>query len=182
VHKQASIYITEIKGQMQRLRNAMPDAAFCTWHAETATILDYIPEIAPLKQRFLDVGRSNDSVVDKVKEVRGILLSVVKRINSPLFGTGMAPVSTLSNTGGIVLNQTLMQTLTQSINVDLNTLLQSVDDVQGVSDEDKKEAKSLVTKIWESIKSGARDSAVFLDLATRLALLGFNVQQILSGL
>ena len=160
----------------------MPDATFCTWHAETLTILEYIPEIAPLKQRFIDVGRSNNSIVDKVKEVRGILLSVVKRINSPLFGTGMVTASPLPNTGGIVFAPTVTQNLTQSINVTLDTLLKRVDETEGVPDDRKEKAKSLVTKIWEWIRSGARDSAVLWDLTTRLAILGFNVQQILNGL
>jgi len=182
VHRQASTYLPEITGQSKRLRSDMPDATFCTWHAETLTILEYIPEIAPLKQRFIDVGRSNNSIVDKVKEVRGILLSVVKRINSPLFGTGMVTASPLPNTGGIVFAPTVMQNLTQSINVTLDTLLKRVDETEGVPDDRKEEAKSLVTKIWEFIRSGARDSAVFWDLTTRLAILGFNVQQILNGL
>ena len=97
VHKQASTYITEIKGQRLRLRNGMPDATFYTWHAETLTILDYVPEIDPLKQRFIDIGRSNDSVADKVQNVRVILTSVVNRINSSLFGTRMVPASPLPN-------------------------------------------------------------------------------------
>lgn len=182
MHKQASAYITEITGQRKRLRSDMPDATFCTWHAETLTILEYIPEIAPLKQRFIDVGRSNNSIVDKIKEVRGILLSVVKRINSPLFGTGMVTASPLPNTGGFVFAPTVMQNLTQSINVTLDTLLKRVDETEGVPDDRKEEAKSLVTQIWEFIKSGARDGAAFWDLTTKLAILGFNVQQILNGL
>ena len=160
----------------------MPDATFCTWHAETLTILEYIPEIAPLKQRFIDVGRGNDSVVDKVKEVRGIVLSVIKRINSPLFGTGMVTASVLPNTGGFVFAPTMTQSLTQSVNVNLDTLLKRVDGTEGVPDDCKEEAKSLVTKIWDSVRSGARDNAVLLDLATRLGILGFNVQQLLNGL
>lgn len=160
----------------------MHDATFCTWHAETLTILEYIPEIEPLKQRFIGVGRSDDSVVDKVQDAREILSSVVKRIQSSLFGTGTVHGSTLPNMGGMVLNQTLMQNLTQPINVNLNTLLQRVDDVQGISNENKDKAKLEVKSIWEHITSGARDSAKFIDFAAKLALLGFKWQEILSGL
>ncbi len=182
VHKQASTYITEIAGQRKRLRNDMSDAVFYTWHAETLTILEYIPEIEPLKQRFIDVGRSNDRVVDKIQDVRVILSSVVKRIHSPLFGTVMVSGSPLPNIGGIVFAPTMMQTLTQSINVNLDTLLQRVDEVQGISDENKEEARSVVRNIWDHITSGARDSVKFLDLTTRLTMLGFKVGEILSGL
>lgn len=182
MHKQANTYIAEIKGQRQRLRNDMSKAVFCTWHAETLTILGYIPEIEPLKQRFIDVGRSNDSVADKVKEVRRIISSVVKRINSPLFGTGIVTTNLLPNTGNIVIAPTMTQNLTQSIDVNLDTLLKRVDETEGVPVDKKEEAKSIVKKIWEFIRSGARDSAVFVDLTTRLAILGFNVQQLLNGL
>ena len=181
VSKQAITLIGEINEQRHRLRNDMSDATFCTWLAETITILEYSPEMVHLKQRLIDVGRSDEEVVDKVKEVRGILSSVVRRINSKLFGTGMVPASSLLNKGDIVVNQTLINTLTQSTTVDLNTLLQRVDDTKGISDENKEEAKPLVTKIWEFIKSGAKDSAVFWDLAARLGALGFNVHQILYG-
>ncbi len=115
MHKQASTYIAEIAEQRKRLRSDMPDATFCTWHAETLTILEYISEIAPLKQRFINVGGSENSVVDKVNEVREILLSVVNRNNSPLFGTGTVPSSSFPNTGGMVFNQTLMQNLSELI-------------------------------------------------------------------
>ena len=164
----------------------MPDATFCTWHAETLTILEYVPEIDHLKQRFIDVGRSNDSVVDKVQNVRGILSSVVKRINSPLFGTGVGTASTLPKTGGAVfaptVTQTNVQTLTQSIGVNLEMLLQRVDEVQGISDENKEEAKSVVRSIWGHIMSGTKDSAKFIDFAVKLAALGYKWQEILSGL
>jgi len=186
VHKQASTYITEIAGQRKRLRSDMPDATFCTWHAKTLVILEYIHEIAPLKQRFVDVGRSDDSVADKVEQVRGILLAVVEIINSPLFGTGMMPASTLPNTGDAVfapnITLTNTQTLTQSIGVNLETLLQRVDEVQGISGENKEAAKSIVRNIWDYITSGAKDSVKFMDFAARLAVLGFKWREILSGL
>lgn len=181
MHKEASKYITEIKGQRQRLRNNMPDATFCTWHAETLTILEYIPEIAPLKQRFIDVERSNDSVADKVEEVRGILSSVVRRISSQLFGTGIVPASPLPNTGGIVFAPTITQNLLKSIDFNLDTLLERVDQTEGVSEDQKTEAAPLVTKLWDFIRTGSRDNAVYWDLGMKLALLGFNVQHLLSG-
>lgn len=163
----------------------MPDEFFCTWLAETLTILEYIPEITPLKQRFIDVGRSHNSIADKVKEVRGILLSVVKRINSPLFGTGMMTASPQPNTSGIVFAPTITQNLTQSIDVTLDTLLKRVNETEGVTDDRKEQAKPLVTKIWEYVRSGAKDSAALIDLATKMAMLstlGFDIQQLLSGL
>ncbi len=182
MHKQAGTYIAEIAGQRKQLRSDMPGGTFCTWHAETLTILEYIPEIAPLKQRFIDVGRSNDSVVDKVKEVRGILLSVGKRINSPLFGTGIVPASPLPNTGGFVFAQAITQTLTQPINVNLDGLLQRVDEVQGISNENKEEARSVVKSVWDHITSGVKDSAKLAEFAAKLATLGFKWQEILNGL
>ncbi len=182
MHKQASTYISEIEGQRKRLRNDMSDATFCTWHAETLTILEYVPEIGHLKQRFIDVGRSTDSVVDKVKEVRGILLSVVKRINSPLFGTGVVTASLLPNAGGFVFAPTMTQNLTQSVNVNLDGLLQRVDEVQGISSENKEEARLVVKSVWDHITSGVKDSAKLAEFAARLATLGFKWQEILNGL
>ncbi|GAG42947.1 unnamed protein product, partial [marine sediment metagenome] len=64
----------------------------------------------------------NESMVDKVSQVRGILSSVAEVINSPLFGTGKEISSPLQQIGGFPFAQYVMQTqnLTQSINVDLD--------------------------------------------------------------
>lgn len=162
----------------------MRETNFCTWHAKTLSVLEYIDEIAPLKQRFVDVGINDDSVEDKVKQVRGILLAVVEIINSPLFGTGKVTTSVLPNIGGVVIapNIAPTQILTQSVNVDLATLLKRVDDVEGVSAENKEKAKPLVKSIWEHVKSGASDNAKLIDLTARLGMLGLNAYMILNGL
>lgn len=184
MHKLAAEYKAEITKQRQRLRNNMSEAMFKTWHAKTSVILEYIPEIVPLKRRFAEIEVSNESTVDKISQARGILSSIVEIINSPLFGTGKEIASPLPQFGGFSFAQHIMQTqdLTQSINVDLDTLLRRVDEHVGLTPEDKEEAKSLVRKIWDNIKGGTKDVAPIFDLMARLATLGVNVQQILSGL
>lgn len=182
MHKLAVIYITEIKKQRQRLRNSMPDQNFETWRAKTLAIIEYIPEIGPLKQRFIDVGGSNDSVDAKVQQARTILTSIIEIIESPLFGTGKSVAIPLAGGSPFVFSPNMIQNLTQSINVDLDTLTKRVDAIPSLSVEKKAEAKSLVGKIWEHIMSGTKDAVPLIDLIARLASLGVDVQQILGGL
>ncbi len=193
VHKDAGKYRSEIKRQRSRLRIDMQETNFCTWYAKTLTILGWIPEITPLQQNFIDVGRSNVSVADKVKQARGILLAVIEIIDCSLFGTATETkiFGTVAETARpvtsfrdivVAQNMTNTQTLTQPINVDLDMLLKRVDDAQGISGENKEEAKSIVKTIWNHITSGTMDSLKWLNFATRLANLGFEWQEILSGL
>ena len=162
----------------------MTEPVFKTWHAKTAVILEYIPEIAPLKKRFAEVEHCNEAMVDKVSQARGVLTSVVEVINGALFGTGKEITSPTSQMAGVSFapNITQTQNLTQSINVDLDILLKRVDEHEGLIPEQKEEAKALVREIWDNIKGGTRDVIKITDLVARLTALGINVQQILSGL
>lgn len=162
----------------------MTESVFKTWHAKTTLILEYIPEIAPLEKRFAEVEHCNEAMVDKVSQVRGILTSIVEVINSALFGTGKEITSPIPQIPGISFapNITQTQNLTQSINVDLDTLLRRVDEHEGLLPEQKEEAKTLVRKIWDNIQGGTRDVIQITDLVARLNALGINVQQILNGL
>lgn len=183
-HKDAGNFKSEIERQRSRLRINMKEANFCTWHAKTLTILGWIPEITPLQQNFIDVGRSNVSVADKVKQARGILIAVIEIVDCSLFGAVTGTTSPVTSFRDIIIDQTMTntQTLTQPINVELGTLLKRVDDAQGISGENKEEAKSIVKTIWEHIKSGTMDSVKWLNFATKLATLGFDWKEILSGL
>ena len=72
MNKMAPTYISELGRQRTRLKADMTEEAFANWHATTLVKLYYIPEIEPLRQRFVEIGRNNESVNDRVRMVRGI--------------------------------------------------------------------------------------------------------------
>jgi hypothetical protein len=164
----------------------MAEDIFKNWQARTRVVLDYIPEIDPIKQRFIEVCNSNESIKDKVEQTRELLVSIEEVINSALFGTGSginpsaAPTPAQSSGMSMIFNQT--QNVAQNIGLDLETLLKRLDEVQNLQPEKKEEAKSLVKNIWDYIKSGSEDDAPLLDLAAKLTALGINVGTLLHGL
>ncbi len=58
----------------------MPDATFCTWYAETLTILEYIPEIAPLKTKVFELGNGRYHNLSDLAQAMGISASYIYRV------------------------------------------------------------------------------------------------------
>lgn len=162
----------------------MSEAAFRTWHALTLVVLECVPGVAHLQQRLSEVRNDNIPPQSKVTEARRILTLAVEFIKSPLFGISKSVLLPSTQAGGIFMQpqMTQIQNVTQSISPDLNMLLKRVDEQADLLPENKEEAKSLVRKMWEQVTSGPKNIAIITDIAARLAALGVNVQQILSGL
>lgn len=175
--------IAEIKKQRQRLRNDMSEAAFKTWHAQTLVVLEWIPGITHLQRRFSEVLSYAALLENKIRDARQILNSVIQCIQSPLFGASNTVPAPLSQPGGFVIvpQMTQVQSVTQSIGLDLEALLNRVDEYPGLSPEDKEEAKSLVRRMCEQLTGRAKDVTIIADIATRLTLLGINIHQLFGA-
>lgn len=181
----APTYIAQINRQRKRLRNNMSEAAFRTWYALTSVVLECVPGVAHLQHRLSEVRNDNIPPSSKVTEARRILTLAVEFIKSPLFGISKSVPIPSTQASGISMQpqMTQIQNVTQSISPDLNTLLKRVDEQADLRPENKEEAKSLVKKMWDQLTTGrAKDIGAVADIVTRLATLGINVQQILSGL
>jgi hypothetical protein len=162
----------------------MSELAFKTWHAQTLSLLQFIPGITPLLNRFSEIPHNIVTLPTKVKEAREVLTSIVQCINSPLFAVSITATHPLSQSHAIYFapQMTQMQSVIQPITPDLNTLLERLDAYTDLSPENKEAAKGLVRQLWQHIIGRAKDAAPIIDIGVRLASLGVNITQILQGL
>ena len=180
----AHIYMDAIKKQRQRLRGNMSQLAFKTWHAQSLSLLQLIPGITPLLNRFAEIPHNIVTLPAKVKEAREVLTSIVQCINSPLFAASITAIHPPSQSHAIYFapQMTQMQNVIQPITPDLSTLLERVDAYTDLPPENKETAKNLVRQLWQHLTSRAKDAAPIIDIGVRLASLGVNITQILHGL